>query len=66
VGDNTETNLAIARRSGKPIVGCHSHRLNLGVKLFLRSYSAELQLVEHLNGGIIYQGKFWSFEKWRL
>ena len=34
-GDNCETNLAIARRSGIHFIGCHSHRLNLGVKLFL-------------------------------
>ena len=46
--DNTETNLAIARRSGKPFLGCHSHRLNLGVKVFLRPYEIELRMVNHL------------------
>ena len=34
-GDNCETNLAIARRSGIHFMGCHSHRFNLSVKLFL-------------------------------
>ena len=34
-GDNCETNLAIARRSGIHFTGCHSYRLNLDVKLFL-------------------------------
>ena len=48
MGDNTETNLAIARRSGKPFFGCHSHRLNLGVKVFLRPFEIELRMVNHL------------------
>ena len=48
MGDNTKTNLAIARRSGKPFLGCYSNRLNLGVKLFLRPYSVELGLVNSL------------------
>ena len=48
MGDNTETNLAIARRSGKPFLGCFSHRLNLGVKVFLRPYRVELELVNSL------------------
>ena len=48
MGDNTETNLCIARRAGKPFVGCHSHRLNLGVKLYLRPFQIELQLVNTL------------------
>ena len=42
MGDNTETNLAIVRRSGKPFLGCFSHRLNLGVKVFLIPYKVEL------------------------
>jgi hypothetical protein len=48
MGDNTETNLAIARRSGKPFVGCYSHRLNLGVKVFIRPSRAELEMVNAL------------------
>ena len=48
MGDNTETNLVIARRSGKPFLGCFSHRLNLGVKVFLRPYRVELELVNSL------------------
>ena len=48
MGDNTETNLAIARRSGKPFVGCYSHRLNLGVKLFIRPSRAELEMINSL------------------
>ena len=48
MGDNTETNLAIARRAGKPFLGCYSHRLNLGVKIFLRPFQTELALVNSL------------------
>ena len=48
MGDNTATNLAIARRSGKPFPGCFSHRLNLGVKVSLRPYRVELELINSL------------------
>ena len=48
MGDNTETNLATARRSGKSFSGCYSHGLNLGVKVFLIPYKVELELVNSL------------------
>ena len=48
MGDNTETNLAIARRSGKTFLGCFSHRLKLGVKVFLRPYRVELELLNSI------------------
>lgn len=47
-GDNCETNLAIARRSGIHFMGCHSHRLNLGVKLFLLPDEVLLEKVNSL------------------
>lgn len=39
IGDNCSTNRSIARIAKCFFVGCASHRLNLGVKLLLQSYS---------------------------
>ena len=47
-GDNCETNLAIARRTGIQFMGCHAHRLNLGVKLFLLPDEALLDKINTL------------------
>lgn len=47
-GDNCETNLAIARRTGIHFMGCHSHRLNLAVKLFLQPDEVILEKVNSL------------------
>ena len=46
--DNFETNLAIARRSCIHFMGCHSHRLNLDVKLFLLPDEGLLEKVNSL------------------
>jgi hypothetical protein len=48
IGDNCSTNLAIARRTDKPFVGCYSHRLNLGVALFLEGYDVEITIISKL------------------
>lgn len=47
-GDNCETILAIARESGINFMGCHSYRLNLGVKLFLLPDEALLSKINSL------------------
>ncbi|OWZ19062.1 hypothetical protein PHMEG_0006747 [Phytophthora megakarya] len=38
VGDNCNTNQAIANKMGVPLVGCASHRFNLAVNKFLAPY----------------------------
>lgn len=36
-GDNAHVNIAFARLAGRPLIGCHAHLFNLGIKtLFLR------------------------------
>jgi hypothetical protein len=39
IGDNCSTNFSFAKKSHLYFVGCASHRLNLGVKIVLQSYS---------------------------
>jgi hypothetical protein len=39
VGDNCSTNCSFAKKAHLYFVGCASHRLNLGVKIVLQSYS---------------------------
>lgn len=41
IGDNCSTNKALANLFGKPLVGCRSHRLNLGVEAFIKFKLAE-------------------------
>jgi len=44
-GDNCEVNRSIARKTGIPLIGCYSHRLNLAVKKFLKDYEAQVNSV---------------------
>lgn len=39
IGDNCSVNQSLAKKSKCYLVGCASHRLNLGVQKFLRNYS---------------------------
>jgi hypothetical protein len=47
-GDNCNVNLAIAARTGKPMVGCFLHRQNLGVNMFLEESKPLLEKVNTL------------------
>jgi hypothetical protein len=38
IGDNCEVNKKLASNMGKPLVGCYSHRFNLGVKKCMREW----------------------------
>ncbi|RHY62366.1 hypothetical protein DYB34_013738 [Aphanomyces astaci] len=47
IGDNCTTNVALARLMSRPLVGCSSHRLNLGVEKYLKnSLGNELNKVQ--------------------
>lgn len=48
VGDNCATNGAIADQLDVPILGCNSHRLNLGVKLLLNQHENLLSKIDLL------------------
>ena len=48
VGDNTNTNPAIARMLGVTLIGCGSHRLNLGVKRLLSLREGLIEKVHDL------------------
>jgi hypothetical protein len=48
VGDNCNTNKALSRMANKPLIGCASHRFNLGVKSFYSSDEALLSKVNTL------------------
>src|SRR3954468_6892249 len=39
IGDNCSVNQSLTKKSKCYLVGCPSHRLNLGVQNFLRNYS---------------------------
>lgn len=41
IGDNCSTNKALADLLDKPLVGCRSHRLNLGVEAFVKVHLNE-------------------------
>lgn len=47
MGDNCRTNIALANRAEKPFIGCHSHRLNLAVKLYIVPYQHLLMKVSN-------------------
>ncbi len=38
ISDNTNTNMKVARLSGKPIVGSNSHKLNLEVNAMIEGH----------------------------
>ena len=46
IGDNVNTNKSLANRTGIPLVGCASHRLNLAMRDVL---DEEEQLIERIN-----------------
>ena len=46
--NNCETNRSISRKTGIPLLGCCSHKLNLGVKRFLENYSTLIDCVHKL------------------
>ena len=49
IGDNCSTNKATANRLGVPLLGCRSHRFNLSVEQYLRTFLAtESELVGKL------------------
>jgi hAT family C-terminal dimerisation region len=49
IGDNCSTNKATANRLGVPLLGCRSHRFNLSVEQYLRTFlAAESELVGKL------------------
>lgn len=48
VGDNCNTNIAVAEQLGVPLVGCASHRFNLEVQEFLGKHERLLQRVHEL------------------
>jgi len=48
VGDNCNTNKALATQYGVPLVGCGSHRLNLAVKRFLEPNEPILKKINEL------------------
>lgn len=49
VGDNCNTNKALADSMNKPLIGCRSHRFNLGMESYLKQdLSAEMQGVHLL------------------
>jgi hypothetical protein len=46
IGDNCNTNCATADLVGVPLLGCHSHRLNLAVEAYIDKYlETEIDLV---------------------
>ena len=49
VCDNENLNKSIARRMGKPMLGCSSHRFNLAVKSTYPEFSEEIEFVNELN-----------------
>ncbi|RQM27525.1 hypothetical protein B5M09_007643 [Aphanomyces astaci] len=49
IGDNCSTNKATANLFSRPLIGCHSHRLNLAVDQFLKAkISNTPQLIDHV------------------
>lgn len=48
IGDNCSTNRSIARKMKKSFVGCASHRFNLAVKDYLKTYENILSKVNEL------------------
>jgi len=48
IGDNMSTNVALAKISGVPLVGCASHRLNLEVSQYLKPWEGLLDRVHLL------------------
>jgi hypothetical protein len=49
IGDNCSTNKTTANRLGVPLLGCRSHRFNLSVEQYLRTFlAAESELVGKL------------------
>ncbi len=45
VGDNCSTNTELARLMNVPLIGCHSHRLNLALQEYLASYKTEIDCI---------------------
>ena len=50
IGDNFEANKSIARKLGKTLVGCGSHRLNLAIKIIPAEHKIILDKVNTLMG----------------
>ena len=45
MGDNCTVNLSLAHKAHKPFIGCHSHRLNLAVNLFIAPHQLHINKV---------------------
>ena len=50
IADNCETNKALARLCEVPLIGCHSHRLALAVKEYLKPHDKLISKVNALMG----------------
>ena len=50
IADNCETNKALARLCEEPLIGCHSHRLALAVKEYLKPHDKLISKVNALMG----------------
>lgn len=48
IGDNTSTNQRIADLQKIPFVGCYSHRLNLGVKVYMREHEENIKKIDEI------------------